>query len=71
MSHFGDKRGVLNGAEMSVVCNACATYFRVTLDFPAVFGYANVNRIQQYTIQTPRGVVWPPRTDVLGGFCIA
>ena len=54
----------------SVVCNASAINFRASRDFPAVFCYANVNRIQQYTIQTPQGAAWPPRTDVLGVFVL-
>ena len=38
-----NKRGILNRVESSLVCNVSATNFRVTPDFSAVFGYANVN----------------------------
>ncbi len=65
------RRGVLNRAKSPVVCNASATNFLLTTDFSGIFGYANVNRIQLYTIQTPQGAAWPLRTDVLGGFCIS
>ena len=37
------RRGVLNRAKSSIVCNASVTNFRVIPDFPAVFGYPNVN----------------------------
>lgn len=53
MSHFGDKRGVLNCAKSSVVCNASATNFQIIADFSVVFGYANDNFcFQRENLQT-------------------
>lgn len=37
------RRGVLNRAKSSVVCNASATNFLLTTDFSGIFGYPNVN----------------------------
>jgi len=49
-----NKRGILNRVESSLVCNVSATNFRVNPDFSAVFGYANVNCLeQQNAYQTP------------------
>ena len=41
----GNKRGVLNRVQQSVVCNASATNFLPTTDFSGIFGYPNVNQI--------------------------
>lgn len=45
------RRGVLNRAKSSIVCNASVTNFRVIPDFPAVFGYPNVKQALILVIQ--------------------
>ena len=39
---IGHIPGVIDHGEASWVCNVSATNFRITRDFPAVFGYPNV-----------------------------
>lgn len=49
------RRGVLNRAKSSIVCNASVTNFRVIPDFPAVFGYPNVKQALILVIQEITG----------------